>query len=142
MRAAVLEELHRPLVLKEVPAPVASEGNVLVDIYYAALNHRDLWIQKGQYARISLPLIPCSDGSGMYNGNPVLVNPSLQWGNDERAQGRNYRILGMPDSGTLAEKLSILPSQLHPVPTHLSLAEASALPLAGLTAYRALMVKC
>ncbi len=142
MRAAVLEELHRPLVLKEVAEPQPIEGEVLVDIYFAALNHRDIWIQKGQYARISLPLIPCSDGSGMYNGSPVLINPSLNWGKDERSQGKDYRILGMPDQGTLAEKLCILASKVHPIPAHLSLAEASALPLAGLTAYRALMVKC
>jgi zinc-binding alcohol dehydrogenase/oxidoreductase len=142
MRAALLEALHSPLIIKDVAEPQSAEGEVLVDMCFAALNHRDLWIQKGQYARISLPLIPCSDGSGMYNGSPVLINPSLNWGEDERAQGKDYRILGMPDQGTLAEKLSIKASQLHPVPSYLSLAEASALPLAGLTAYRALMVKC
>jgi zinc-binding alcohol dehydrogenase/oxidoreductase len=45
----------------------------------------------------------------------------------------------MPDDGTFAELIVISQEQLFPKPEHLSWEEAAALPLAGLTAYRALI---
>jgi NADPH:quinone reductase-like Zn-dependent oxidoreductase len=142
MKAAVLRSLHTPLEVTDVPEPIADLDHVVVDLQYAALNHRDLWIQKGQYARITLPLIPGSDGSGMVENRPVLINPSIHWGEDQRFQGRDYRILGLPDAGTLAEKVVVPADKVHPVPSHLTMPEAAVLPLGGLTAYRALVVKC
>jgi NADPH:quinone reductase-like Zn-dependent oxidoreductase len=44
----------------------------------------------------------------------------------------------MPDDGTFAEAVAVPVEQLFPKPGHLSWSEAAALPLAGLTAYRAL----
>jgi NADPH:quinone reductase-like Zn-dependent oxidoreductase len=44
----------------------------------------------------------------------------------------------MPDAGTFADEIVISQSQVRAKPAHLSFAEAAALPLAGLTAYRAL----
>lgn len=142
MKAAVLHSLRSPLEVIDVPDPAAFSDHVVVDLQYAALNHRDLWIQKGQYARITLPLIPGSDGSGRLENSPVLINPSIQWGDDQRFQGKDYRILGLPDPGTLAEKVMVPADKVHPVPAHLTMPEAAALPLGGLTAYRALVVKC
>jgi zinc-binding alcohol dehydrogenase/oxidoreductase len=142
MKAAVLNALHTPLEVTDVPEPFADSGHLVVDVQYAALNHRDLWIQKGQYARITLPLIPGSDASGMVENRPVLINPSIHWGEDQRFQGRDYRILGLPDAGTLAEKVVVPADKVYPVPAHLTMPEAAVLPLGGLTAYRALVVKC
>jgi NADPH:quinone reductase-like Zn-dependent oxidoreductase len=69
----------------------------------------------------------------------VIINPSFNWGPSGSAQGRDFSILGLPRDGTLAEQVAVPLSQLAPKPAHLSWEEAAALPLAGLTAWRALM---
>lgn len=152
MNAAVITEVKKPVVFQPVPDPVAASGQVVVRLKAAALNHRDLWIQLGQYAGIKLPVIPGSDGAGIVEsvgpggdatwvGREVIINPSLDWGVDTRAQSPQFRILGLPDSGTFAEKISIPVANLAPKPGHLSWQQAAALPLAGLTAWRAVFTR-
>jgi NADPH:quinone reductase-like Zn-dependent oxidoreductase len=74
-------------------------------------------------------------------GQAVVVNPASQWGDNPLAQGKSFEILGMPRNGTFAEYLAVPADRIHPKPSHLSWEEAAALPLAGLTAYRALVVQ-
>lgn len=142
MQALVLHAVGQPLQLSEVPAPQPVRGQALVEIRAAALNHRDVYITKGQYAGIQLPCILGSDGAGECRGRRVLIFPSLDWGDDPRAQGRQFRVLGMPDSGTFAEQICVPRTHIQPVPEHLTWEEAAALPLAGLTAWRTLMTRC
>lgn len=152
MNAVVITEVKKPVVFQQVPDPVAAPGRAIVRLKAAALNHRDLWIQLGLYAGIKLPVIPGSDGAGVVEsvgegadaswvGREVIINPSLDWGPDVRAQGPQFRILGLPDSGTFAEKISIPAANLAAKPAHLSWQQAAALPLAGLTAWRALFTR-
>jgi zinc-binding alcohol dehydrogenase/oxidoreductase len=152
MKAAVFTELKKPIVVRDEPDPVAGPGSAIVRLEAASLNHRDLWIQLGLYAGIKLPVIPGSDGAGIVEsvgsardqswvGREVIINPALDWGSDPRAQGLNFRILGLPDAGTLAEKISIPVANLAPKPAHLSWEQAAALPLAGVTAWRALFTR-
>jgi zinc-binding alcohol dehydrogenase/oxidoreductase len=142
MQALVLRAVGQPLEHTEVPAPQPAKGEVLVNLRAAALNHRDVYITKGQYAGIQLPCILGSDGAGEYRGRRVLIFPSLDWGDDPRAQGRQFRVLGMPDNGTFAEQICVPRAHIQPVPEHLTWEEAAALPLAGLTAWRTLMTRC
>ncbi|MBK7426471.1 MAG: zinc-binding dehydrogenase [Saprospiraceae bacterium] len=142
MKALVLEGIGDELRIKEVPDLHQQEGYSIVQIETAALNHRDVWITKGKYPKLQFPLIMGSDGAGYLDGNPVLINPSLNWGENPAVQAKDYRILGMPDQGTYAEAVNIPSRLVHSVPEHLTMEEAAAVPLAGLTAYRALMVKC
>jgi zinc-binding alcohol dehydrogenase/oxidoreductase len=114
---------------------------VKVKMLGSALNHRDLWIIKAQYAGLKYPIILGSDGVGIYNDRRVIINPSHNWGSDQSHQGTEYKILGLPDNGTMAEYCFLHKKYLYDAPEHLSDAEAAALPLAGLTAYRALFVK-
>jgi NADPH:quinone reductase-like Zn-dependent oxidoreductase len=122
----------------------------LVNIKYAAFNHRDVWIQKGQYGGIVLPIILGADGSGIvykvganvsadWIGKEVVINPSMNWGNNPRVQAKDYVILGTPHDGTFAEYVKVDPKLLHLKPSHLSLEQAAAVPLAGLTSFRATM---
>jgi NADPH:quinone reductase-like Zn-dependent oxidoreductase len=71
-------------------------------------------------------------------GQEVILNPALDWGHSDKVQEPRFSILGLPRDGTLAEFVAIPATQLVPKPTHLSWEEAAALPLAGLTAYRAI----
>lgn len=152
MKAATLVELKKPIVIQQVADPVAAPGQAVVRLKAAALNHRDLWIQLGLYANIKLPITLGSDGAGVVEsvganadqawvGSEVIINPSLDWGADPRAQGPSFRILGLPDAGTHAEKIFIPVANLAPKPAHLSWEQAAALPLAGLTAWRALFTR-
>ncbi len=143
MKALVLVEKNQPLAVKNVGKPQNTEGVNLVQIKAAALNHRDVWIQKGLYAGIKYPTILGSDGAGILaDGTEVIINPSLDWGDDSRAQGKDFRILGLPDDGTFAEFTAIPTENVVKKPAHLSFEAAAALPLAGLTAFRALFTKC
>lgn len=150
MKAIVLEELSQPLGIKEAPMPVIEKHEVLVRVKAAAFNHRDLWIQKGMYAGIRFPIILGADGSGVVEsvgaaenekwlGKDVIINPSMNWGSNPRVQAKDYVILGTPHDGTFAEYVKINAHLLYEKPQHLSFEEAAALPLAGLTAFRATM---
>lgn len=138
MKALVLTAKNQPPTISEMPDPVPGEDEVVVQIKASALNHRDVWIGKGQYAGIEYPLIPGSDGCGILDGKEVIINPSMNWGESEKFQARNYQILGLPEQGTMAEKVKVDQRYVHPKPDHLSVEEAAAIPLAGLTAYRAM----
>ncbi len=153
MKALVLAGINQPLQWQEAADPVPASGEVVVAIEGAALNHRDLWIQKGQYAGLKFPIILGSDGCGRveqcgegvdaaWQGKEVIINPALDWGGRAAAQADDFRILGLPDNGTFAEKVSVPASQLVPKPVHLDAVHAAALPLVGLTAYRAVFARC
>jgi NADPH:quinone reductase-like Zn-dependent oxidoreductase len=149
MKALVLEGLNQPVTLKEVSTPVLQSGEVLIQIKAAALNHRDVWIQKGQYAGIKYPSILGSDGAGVvmeaadesdknWVGKEVIINPSHNWGSNPKGQEKSFKILGLPDEGTFAQYVKIATRYLVEKPAHLSFEKAAAIPLAGLTAYRSL----
>ncbi|MBN2366607.1 MAG: alcohol dehydrogenase [Calditrichaeota bacterium] len=140
------------LELTDVPVPQPDRGEVRVRLKASALNHRDLWIVQGLYAKIKLPVTLGSDGAGVVDevgkdvdrdwlGKEVVINPSLHWGKDLKAQQSGFRILGMPDDGTQAEFTIIPAANIFPKPVHLSFEEAAALPLGGVTGFRALFTQ-
>lgn len=151
MKAAVLTAVNE-LQIHDVTRPHAGPGEVLVRLHAAALNHRDVWIKSGQYAGLRFPIIPGSDGAGVvadigagvdagWMDREVIINPSFDWGHDLRAQEPRFTILGLPKDGTFAEYIHVPVSQVAPKPTHLSWEEAAALPLAALTAFRAVFTR-
>ncbi|HKP96248.1 MAG TPA: zinc-binding dehydrogenase [Fibrobacteria bacterium] len=151
-RALILEAAGGPFRLKQMELPGLKADEAAVRLHAAALNHRDLWIQKGQYAGLKFPVVPGSDGAGVVEkigsgvdagwlGRKVVINPSLDWGPSPEAQGKDFRILGLPDPGTFAQYVKVPAANLAPMPAHLSFEEAACLPLAGTTAYRALFTR-
>ena len=151
-RALTLGAVGASLEFRKVDLPSLKAGEVAVRIKAAALNHRDLWIQKGQYAGLKFPAVLGSDGAGLVEklgsgvepswlGRKVVINPGLGWGPSQEAMGKDFRILGLPESGTWAEYVVVPAANLAPMPEHLSFEEAAAIPLAGLTAYRALFTR-
>jgi zinc-binding alcohol dehydrogenase/oxidoreductase len=150
----VLREVGDPghLRIEDWPKPAAGPGEVVVRVRAAALNHRDVWIRRGQYAGIRLPAILGSDAAGevtaagddegrAWRGREVVIDPSLGWGPDPRAQSSTFHLLGMPTEGTYAEFVKVPVANIHPKPSHLTIEEAAALPLAAVTAYRALVTR-
>lgn len=150
MKALVLTSKEDGVVFQpDYPTPAPGPGEVLVKIRAAALNHRDVWITKGMYAGIKYPTVLGSDGVGDIvgvgegvdaglTGQTVILNPNVGWGDNERHQLRSYSILGLPKDGTLAEYVVVGADRVRAKPGHLLIEQAAALPLAGMTAYRAL----
>ncbi|KAK7752559.1 hypothetical protein SLS62_005527 [Diatrype stigma] len=151
--------------------PVPGPGEVLVRMRAAALNHRDHFIRQHLYPGIGFGVPMLADGVGIVealgpddvNSSPspskpkggtgallhkrVLLTPMRGWAadpvgpEDERrfavaGGGRNY-----PDVGYGRDWAAVPASEVEPCPEHLSDAEAAALPLVGLTAWRALVTK-
>lgn len=58
MRAMVLEEKQRPLILKDLPMPLPSEGQVLIKIMACGICRTDLHIIDGELPNPKLPLVP------------------------------------------------------------------------------------
>ncbi|MCB9309522.1 MAG: zinc-binding dehydrogenase [Lewinellaceae bacterium] len=123
----------------QLPDENQTTEHVVCDVLTSALNHRDVWIKYGKYPDIKENIILGSDGCVIFDGKRYLINPSIQWGNNELAQSDEYSVLGMPTHGTFSDKISISKENLILVPDYLTDEEAAALPLAGLTAYRALI---
>lgn len=142
MKAMMLWRLNDDLQLESWDwGTDLKENEVEVDLHASSLNHRDIWISKGLYPNVVFPSILGSDGTGILNGESVIIYPALNWGENERIQSSAFQVLGMPTHGTFAEKIRIPKECVYPMPEHLSHLEAAALPLAGLTAYRALFTR-
>lgn len=142
-------------VERRAPGASASVGpdDVCVQISHAALNHRDLWITKGLYPRITPGSILGSDGVGIVQqagehvrallGKRVVLAPCSAWGSDERGQDEAaFAIRGLlPELGALQSRVALPAYSVALAPEHLTDAQAAALPLAGLTAWRAVSTK-
>ncbi|GAB4001301.1 zinc-binding dehydrogenase [Spirosoma daeguense] len=150
MKAIYLEGIHQPIQYTDRPKSETGAGQVLVKLQAASLNHRDVYVQQGLYPGIKLPVILGSDGSGIVEavgegvdtswlGKSVVINPALHWGDNPAFYGADFRILGMPENGTFADYIAVDANYVHPKPEYLSFEQAAAFPLAGLTAWRALM---
>lgn len=148
MKSLCITNESEPLQFIDKPVPKPGKGEVLVKIKAASLNHRDQWIREGKYPAIQLGTTLGSDGAGIVSalgegvadsllGGEVIINPNRGWGSNPAVQSSSYNILGMPKDGALAEYVLIEADRLVEKPKHLSFEEASALPLGGLTAFRA-----
>jgi NADPH:quinone reductase-like Zn-dependent oxidoreductase len=122
-----------------VPDPGGEAGWVTVRLRASALNWHDVLVRQGRY-RSPLPHVPGADGAGVRadTGEEVIVLPSLRWGADESAPSDGFEILGDHHWGTYAELVRVPADSLAPRPAGLSWEQAAALPLVGVTTYRAL----
>jgi len=154
MKAVMLESTNGPssLVIKNVPDPEPAAGEVRVRLYASALNRRDYWMTLGLYPDMRLPCVPGSDGAGVIDatgenvdsslvGNPVIIYPARNWGGSQLAYGSEFRVLGMPDQGTFAEYICVPADCVLPKPEHLNWQQAAAIPVAGLTSWRAVITQ-
>jgi zinc-binding alcohol dehydrogenase/oxidoreductase len=153
LKAIVLNRvLEDKISYTDVVLPELEAEEVKIQVKAAALNHRDEWARQGLYPNLKDGVIMGSDGAGIvvevgdkisrdWMGKEVIINPSSQWGANEKAQSREFQILGIPSNGTFAEFVQVKADRVYEIPAHLSLEEAAALPLGGLTAFRALLVQ-
>jgi zinc-binding alcohol dehydrogenase/oxidoreductase len=155
MLALRLHEIGGPQNLRvdEIALPDVRENEALIRVGAAALNRRDLFITQGLYPNIRLPVTLGSDGageiaalgsvvSGLNVGDEVVIDPMLGWGDDPRVwDATESAILGMPRDGTFAQHVAVPIENCYRKPAGLTMEEAAAIPLAGLTAYRAIFTR-
>jgi zinc-binding alcohol dehydrogenase/oxidoreductase len=140
------------LVAEDRPGLHPGVGEVVIDLRAAALNRRDLRVVAGGWPGGNVLVVPGSDGagvvrlvgggvSGIAEGDEVVILPALDWGDDPSVLGPHFRILGGPDDGTFAEQVRVPAANVFAKPSRFSFEEAAALPLAGLTSWRALFTR-
>jgi zinc-binding alcohol dehydrogenase/oxidoreductase len=150
LRAVELRAFGGPegLVLAELPDPQPGSGEVRVDLVAAALNRRKWWIRTG--GKVRLPAILGSDGAGVVSavgpgvegvsvGEEVVIYPGVGWGDTDNAAAECFTLVGVPGQGTYAEQIVVRAEQVRPRPPGWSWLETAALPVAALTAWRALV---
>ncbi len=144
----------------DLPDPAPGPGEALIEIRAAALNHLDIWVRRGWPGlRLALPHVGGSDGAGVIVGfgpgtsadgfavgQRVVIDPGVTTVEDEWTRrgldslSPGYQILGEHRPGTLAERIAVPVANLMPIPAGFGFAEAAAPLLAGLTAWRMLIV--
>lgn len=149
MKAFVYEKGQ--LSLKEIELKPLEAEEVLVSLKVAGLNRRDIAIPN-RLTEDQEAIILGSDGAGVIEavgdkvtrvkiGDKVIVNPALGWEKNSDAPPEGFEILGVPDHGTIAQKLIISSAQVEKKPNYLSWQEAGVLALSSLTGYRAMFTK-
>ncbi|KZF23385.1 alcohol dehydrogenase [Xylona heveae TC161] len=151
-------QVYYPLQLTEVPEVEPNATEVVVQLSAAALNHRDLFIRQHLYPGTTFEVPLFSDGCGeviragssaeaqRWLHKCIVVNPGLGW--ESAPEGpespTGYKILGGTKAtplGTLQQFLCIDHREIEEAPQHLSAIQSAALPLTGLTAWRAVFTK-
>ena len=137
MKAAIIHDYGQTATIGDVNAPALSPDSVLVTVKAASLNPIDNILIAG-HLKDMIPLTfphvigydvagvvaeVGADVTGVKVGDAVFARPNQQ------------------DAGSLAEVARIKASELAIMPEALSFAEAASLPLAGLTAWQALVDK-
>ncbi|MGY9003837.1 MAG: NADP-dependent oxidoreductase [Rhodospirillales bacterium] len=130
MKAAYFDEMGGPEVLKygEVPDPVASPDQVVVDIHAASVNAADAKVRIGHYAPITeFPSILGRDFSGVVSAIGSEVT-------DLKIGDEVFGVCAAGQEGAYAEKIAIKASIVAKKPDSLSHVEVAAVSLIGLTA--------
>jgi len=136
MKAIRVHQFGGPEVLKyeEAPRPVPAADEVLIKVYASGMNPVD-WKMRAGLAEslfpIELPFIPGWDVSGEIE----------EVGSDILTFKKGDEVYGRPDvtrDGTYAEYVAVKANQINFKPKSIDHDKASAVPLAGLTAWQGL----
>jgi NADPH:quinone reductase-like Zn-dependent oxidoreductase len=135
----------------ERPRPEPGAGEVLVRITAASINYRDLALVRGDYGAPPLdPLVPLSDGAGevaatgdgvtrFKAGDRVIFAMRPKWRAGRPSRTAVTTSLGMTLDGVLAEYRVAREDEIVRTPAHLTDEQAASLPIAGVTAWAALV---
>lgn len=122
------------LVYEDIPQPVPGPGEVLVDVVGTSFNPVDAAIRAGFLQPVfplTFPHVPSVDLAGKI----IEVGEGVSGWNSGDAV---VAFLPMTKDGAAAEYVVVSTDLLAPAPKSVDLADAAALPLAGLTAWQSL----
>ncbi len=159
MKAVVLEKRGKDGIrIGDFPDPARAQGNAVMRVKAAALNHADLYMRdSGLGITHQLPMVLGLDGageiveadpgSGLRPGQRVVTYPMEFCGACEYCQAgeqpwcENLSIIGEQRHGTYAEYISARAGCFLPMPENLDWSQAAALPVAYMTAWRMVLGK-
>lgn len=130
MRAMVCERLGGPegLHLREMPAPHARDGKVVVKLHAAAINFPDILTIAGTYQhKQTPPFVPGHEGAGIVTAVGKTTEAWL---------GKSVMVAAR---GCYCEQVAVAADTLMELPRNWSFAEGAAFPVVGRTAYHALV---
>lgn len=122
------------LVASRIAAPTPATGEVLIDVHAASVNPIDWKVRSGILKGVfpaKLPMITGRDGAGVISAVGEGVDPVRI--------GQRVCFLASRGVGAWAEQIVLPASLAVPIPDTLSFTDAAALPLAGLSAWAALV---
>lgn len=126
MKAVVINKKDQSLSYTVVPNPVLKDGEVLIEVYAAALNRADLLQREGTYPPpAGCPEWPGLEVAGIIKG----ITPSVK---KYKVGDKVCALLG---GGGYAEYVAITEDMVLPMPKNISFAEAAAIPEVYMTAY-------
>ncbi len=137
MKAAVIQDYEAPIEIAEIDKPILQDDSVIIEVHAASLNPIDNILRAGhlkEMMALSFPHVMGYDVSGMVVevgasvttvkvGDSVLARPNQE------------------DAGAIAEFARLKENELALKPAGLSHTDAASAPLAGLTAWQALITK-
>jgi NADPH2:quinone reductase len=131
MKALICPSLGPAETLKvmDVEKPSAKEGEVVVDVVYAALNFFDTLIIEGKY---QLKPEPPFSPAGEFAGRVAAIGPGVT------GFAIGYRVMGSTGFGAAREEIAIAANRLAHVPAGLPLDRAAGLAIAYGTSLHAL----
>ena len=137
MKAAVFHEYEGPVEIAEVAKPELQDSSVLVEVYAASLNPIDNILRAGylrQMLELTFPHVKGYDVSGTVVEIGKNVK-SVKIGDEVFARPNQM------DAGSVAEFARIQEDELAIKPSNMTHEQAASVPLAGLTAWQALVSK-
>lgn len=137
------------LVQENVDVPEPGPGEVRVRVHTVSLNYRDYLVLTGDGWRIDGDLVPVADGAGVID---AVGEGVTQWSVGDLVTTVYLRdfptwppnadmglgLGALDENGVLAEYTILSAQRVTRAPRHLSLAEASTIPCAAVTAWTAL----
>jgi NADPH2:quinone reductase len=116
MKAAVLERTGEPeaLVVRDVPEPVAGDGQAVVDVRAVGINFLDVLVRQGRYPQPpDLPWIPGAEVAGESGGRRVVALARDNGGGyAERVAVDDAWLFDLPDGASFEEGAAFLMSFL------------------------------
>ena len=137
MKAATIQDYASPVEITEISKPELQDGSVLIEVHAASLNPIDNILRAGymkEVLALSFPHVMGYDVSGTV----------VEVGRDVHRVKVGDTVFARPnqaDAGAIAEFARLQESELAIKPANLSHQNAASVPLAGLTAWQALVSK-
>lgn len=160
MRAVILKEHGDPGVVdvESIPEGAPNPSQILVRIGASGLNRLDSSVRRGAEGPglrppPPLPHVMGADGAGVVTeigdradtrlaaGDRVMVFPGISCEKcrycrrGETSKCKEYRIIGEDVWGVQRERIWLDPGNLYPIPEHMSIEDAAAVPVAYTTAW-------
>jgi NADPH:quinone reductase-like Zn-dependent oxidoreductase len=137
MKVALFQDYAAPVEIAEIPKPTLKDDSVLIEVHAASLNPIDNILRAG-YMKDFLPLtFPHVMGYDV-SGDVVEVGKNVQ---SVKVGDAVFARPNQDDAGAIAEFARVKENELAIIPVNLSYTDAASVPLAGLTAWQALVTK-